>query len=132
MIFCLKVKATRQAKQKKIKKNYDIKKTCWDELPPHLIYMFEGEGGKANDTHPLPPTIKKKIIKKIHLLSQLTTMFDFLIVGEGGKAVVIDKDKLSPEEKKKFDDGWQKNAFNQYASDMISLHRSLPDVRDPE
>nr|XP_022303329.1 polypeptide N-acetylgalactosaminyltransferase 5-like isoform X2 [Crassostrea virginica] len=52
--------------------------------------------------------------------------------GEGGKAVVIDKDKLSPEEKKKFDDGWQKNAFNQYASDMISLHRTLPDVRDPE
>lgn len=52
--------------------------------------------------------------------------------GEGGKAVVIDKDKLSPEERKKFDDGWQKNAFNQYASDLISLHRSLPDVRDPE
>lgn len=52
--------------------------------------------------------------------------------GEGGKAVVIDKDKLSAEERKKFDDGWQKNAFNQYASDMISLHRTLPDVRDPE
>lgn len=81
---------------------------------------------------PPPPYYKKKILKKIHLLSQLTTMFDFLVVGEGGKAVVIDKDKLSPEEKKKFDDGWQKNAFNQYASDMISLHRSLPDVRDPE
>ncbi|XP_056008170.1 polypeptide N-acetylgalactosaminyltransferase 5-like isoform X1 [Ostrea edulis] len=52
--------------------------------------------------------------------------------GEAGKAVVIDKDKLSPDEKKKFDDGWQRNAFNQYASDMISLHRTLPDVRDPE
>lgn len=63
---------------------------------------------------------------------QLTTMFDFLVAGEGGKAVVIDKDKLSAEERKKFDDGWQKNAFNQYASDMISLHRTLPDVRDPE
>ena len=31
---------------------------------------------------------------------------------------------------KKFEDGWQKNAFNQYASDKMSLHRSLPDLRD--
>lgn len=81
---------------------------------------------------PPPHNKKREGYKKIHLLRQLTTVFDFLVVGEGGKAVVIDKDKLSPEEKKKFDDGWQKNAFNQYASDMISLHRSLPDVRDPE
>ena len=55
----------------------------------------------------------------------------FLITGEMGKAVVIDKDKLSPEERKDYDKGWQDNAFNRYASDMISLHRTLPDVRDP-
>lgn len=54
------------------------------------------------------------------------------MIGEQGKAVSIDKDKLSPEEKAKFDLGWKNNAFNQYASDMISLHRSLPDVRDEE
>jgi len=43
---------------------------------------------------------------------------------------VIDKDKLSAENRTKYDTGWQNNAFNQFASDMISLHRSLPDIRD--
>ena len=52
--------------------------------------------------------------------------------GEMGNAVRIDKDKLSKDERKKFDDGWKNNAFNQYVSDMISLRRNLPDIRDPE
>lgn len=51
--------------------------------------------------------------------------------GELGKPVIIDKDKLSPSERKKYDDGWTNNAFNEYASNMISLHRSLADIRDP-
>ncbi|XP_076069470.1 putative polypeptide N-acetylgalactosaminyltransferase 9, partial [Oratosquilla oratoria] len=49
--------------------------------------------------------------------------------GEMGKPVVLPKD-LDPETKKLVDEGWQKNAFNQYVSDKISLHRSLPDPRD--
>ncbi|KAK3603627.1 hypothetical protein CHS0354_017346 [Potamilus streckersoni] len=52
--------------------------------------------------------------------------------GEMGKPVIIDRNKLSPEERKKYDEGIERNSFNQYASDMISLHRSLPDIRDPE
>lgn len=52
--------------------------------------------------------------------------------GELGKPVSIDKEKLSPAERVKYDDGWKNNAFNQYASDMISLHRSLADIRDPQ
>lgn len=52
--------------------------------------------------------------------------------GENGAGVQIDKEQLSPEERKIYDDGWQNNAFNQYVSDQISLHRSLPDVRDTE
>ncbi|CAF0916464.1 unnamed protein product [Adineta ricciae] len=52
--------------------------------------------------------------------------------GEMGNAVRIKKEDLSPEERKKYDEGWKNNAFNQYVSDMISFRRSLADVRDPE
>ena len=51
--------------------------------------------------------------------------------GELGKPVIIDKEKLSPAERVKYDSGWTNNAFNAYASDMISIHRSLADIRDP-
>lgn len=50
--------------------------------------------------------------------------------GAMGKPVVLPKD-MSPEMKKAVDDGWAKNAFNQYAADLISIRRSLPDPRDP-
>ena len=50
--------------------------------------------------------------------------------GEMGVAVDIDKQKLSPEELSIYEAGFKNNAFNQYASDMISLHRRLPDARD--
>jgi polypeptide N-acetylgalactosaminyltransferase len=49
-------------------------------------------------------------------------------LGEMGKAVKFDNPE--PAVKKLIDSGWQANAFNQYASDLISLHRSLPDPRD--
>uniref|UniRef100_A0AC34RJB3 Polypeptide N-acetylgalactosaminyltransferase n=1 Tax=Panagrolaimus sp. JU765 TaxID=591449 RepID=A0AC34RJB3_9BILA len=52
--------------------------------------------------------------------------------GELGKSVKIEKTKLTPEERRKYDEGFQKNAFNQYASDMISIHRSLPATADEE
>ncbi|CAF1291796.1 unnamed protein product [Rotaria sordida] len=52
--------------------------------------------------------------------------------GEMGNPVRINKDKLTAEERGKMSEGWQNNAFNQYISDLISLRRTLPDVRDPE
>lgn len=50
--------------------------------------------------------------------------------GENGRPVILPTN-MSAEMKKAVDDGWVKNAFNQYASDLISIHRSLPDPRDP-
>lgn len=49
--------------------------------------------------------------------------------GEMGRPVVLPTN-MSIEMKKIVDDGWQKNAFNQYSSDLISVHRTLPDPRD--
>lgn len=49
--------------------------------------------------------------------------------GEMGKPVVLPAN-LTADIQKLVDEGWKNNAFNQYASDLISLHRSLPDPRD--
>jgi polypeptide N-acetylgalactosaminyltransferase len=49
--------------------------------------------------------------------------------GEMGKPVVLPSN-MSADVKKLVDEGWQKNAFNQYVSDLISVHRKLPDPRD--
>ncbi|XP_017077989.1 putative polypeptide N-acetylgalactosaminyltransferase 9 isoform X2 [Drosophila eugracilis] len=49
--------------------------------------------------------------------------------GELGKPVRLPKE-MPEEMKKAVDDGWTKNAFNQYVSDLISVHRNLPDPRD--
>ena len=47
--------------------------------------------------------------------------------GEMGKPVKIEDP--GKDIKKKIDKGWTDNAFNQYVSDMISVHRTLPDPR---
>lgn len=49
--------------------------------------------------------------------------------GEMGRPVILPTN-MSAQTKKLVDDGWLNNAFNQYASDLISVHRSLPDPRD--
>ncbi|GFW15910.1 polypeptide N-acetylgalactosaminyltransferase [Trichonephila clavipes] len=47
--------------------------------------------------------------------------------GEFGKPVVLTN--LTEEQQQLVKDGWENNAFNQYISDIISVHRHLPDVR---
>ena len=50
--------------------------------------------------------------------------------GEMGKPYKVDKEKADNETKAKIDKGWLNNAYNEYVSDLISVHISLPDLRD--
>lgn len=51
--------------------------------------------------------------------------------GAGGNA--FQKEHMSPEEEKEKDEGMKRHCFNQFASDRISLSRSLgEDTRPPE
>jgi hypothetical protein len=51
--------------------------------------------------------------------------------GAQAKGLVIDEKSLNAEEKQKYDDGWAKYAFNNYASTLIPVNRSIPDIRLP-
>jgi len=55
-----------------------------------------------------------------------------VVVGRNGTAVVVNADQLSGEALAAMEDGWNKYGHNEYVNRMISLHRTLPDVRDPE
>ncbi|ESO84542.1 hypothetical protein LOTGIDRAFT_131969 [Lottia gigantea] len=74
----------------------------------------------------LKPPFRRFALLDADALSVLT------YIGEGGEGVNIKRDNLTEDQKKTFDAGWSHNQFNQYASDMISLHRSLNDSRIPE
>jgi polypeptide N-acetylgalactosaminyltransferase len=50
--------------------------------------------------------------------------------GEMGQAFEVDYKNLSPTEKEEYDRGFKRNAFNQFASDRMSVHRTLPDYRE--
>ena len=53
-------------------------------------------------------------------------------LGELGKPVKINVEQLSPEDKRKYEEGMEKNQMNEFVSDLISVHRSLiPDMIDP-
>ena len=43
--------------------------------------------------------------------------------GENGKPYKVDKEKAKPEIKERIEKGWKNNAYNEYVSDLISVHR---------
>lgn len=110
-----------------------------------VVYDMEGEQSEQQiDT--FPPGIDSKDLREskeedplemagqseensISQYDDLSIRKGIKLYGEMGRPVVLPKN-MSNEIKKLVSEGWAKNAFNQYVSDLISVHRSLPDPRD--
>ncbi|CAB4054817.1 GALNT [Lepeophtheirus salmonis] len=91
-----------------------------DTLPPPVKGRANEGPNHAPKKHPKEkPLIVSNVIKP-------NVVKD--VPGENGEPVRIENP--SPEIKALIDKGWADNAFNQYVSDMISIHRTLPDIRD--
>nr|CAD7438499.1 unnamed protein product [Timema bartmani] len=69
---------------------------------------------------------KDTIRKSVFMITEDVTIQQY---GEMGVAVALPS-YLPVDLKHLVDDGWRKNGFNQYASDLVSVHRKLPDFRE--
>lgn len=54
---------------------------------------------------------------------------DTLPPGDMGQPVKIEE-PIHPDIRKQIDEGWSMQGLNQYASDLVSVFRRLPDIRD--
>ncbi|KER28471.1 hypothetical protein T265_04699 [Opisthorchis viverrini] len=59
-----------------------------------------------------------------------SVLWVFCFPGEKGIGVLVDPKLLPPRERKKYEEGWFRHAFNQFISDRISVRRYLTDVRE--
>ena len=55
---------------------------------------------------------------------------DIYAPGEMGKGFEVNLENMSAEDKKEYEEGISQHSFNQYASDRISIHRTLADYRE--
>lgn len=91
------------------------------------------ENGRQVDNPALIEDIKDEKYQNLQkLINQYDNSKKYHLIKENGanaKGMNIDEKTLSPEEKEKYDEGWNKYAFNNYASNLIPFNRSVPDIR---
>lgn len=99
--------------------------------PPHVvekpIKFIEKEETEVKAPSPKAEEKEEKAPNQIPVMPEAPEGEDKQY-GEMGKAVVLQN--MTADIKALVDKGWKENAFNQYVSDLISVHRSLPDTRD--
>ncbi len=94
-----------------------------ENLKTHLGIKFEHSSEQT--------TISNDKYTSLSSSSSLAILSNISAPGELGTPVHINVSALSTIERKKYIEGWNNHSFNKYASDMISVQRSLPDIRDP-
>ncbi|XP_068147217.1 putative polypeptide N-acetylgalactosaminyltransferase 9 [Drosophila tropicalis] len=95
-----------------------------DELYQDEAFIIKDAGTPSRMPKHLTLESKNREVDLIEKFSELEDS-----PGEMGKPVELPTN-MTDAMKKAVEDGWTKNAFNQYASDLISVHRKLPDARD--
>ncbi|XP_026327122.1 putative polypeptide N-acetylgalactosaminyltransferase 9 isoform X2 [Hyposmocoma kahamanoa] len=95
---------------------------------------IEYEDAEAKPIKPAKPTaLKRKSEAYINNISDglgvIAAPGSVDAPGELGKPVILPKN-LTDDARQAVSEGWKKNAFNQYVSDLISIKRKLPDPRD--
>ena len=90
-------------------------------------------GKKDNQDYPAEEdrqeALEKQLREERRLEAQKPYVPDPNAPGELGTPVVVDKTQLNETDQRSLADGWERNAFNEFVSDMISLRRTLKDPR---
>ncbi|CAL4066204.1 unnamed protein product [Meganyctiphanes norvegica] len=104
------------------------------KMPAPSQYTYE-DMIKANDDDIWEPAVRThnptQPQEDVHHEQELEDKLEYVDkLGEFGVAVELPEisDLVT---RQKVDGGYQRHAFNEYVSNMISYHRALPDVRDP-
>ncbi|KXJ83723.1 hypothetical protein RP20_CCG003357 [Aedes albopictus] len=85
-------------------------------------------------THEIVQSARSRLVSYLQVVdSEMQGLLlddnDTLPPGDMGQPVELPK-TLSADIKKQIDDGWAMQGLNQYASDLVSVYRRLPDIRD--
>lgn len=122
-VFFLQSSNLTVAKEKKISENVEVERQDFEfDIAAPGKFIDQNAQGKESEAivhRPVEQLVPPKFIENITHNGP----------GEMGVPVEIDQSKLSAEELREYERGVERFAFNAFVSDMISVHRSLPDVR---
>ncbi|XP_061186167.1 polypeptide N-acetylgalactosaminyltransferase 5-like [Saccostrea echinata] len=116
-----------QLKNSRLDTTANISKASSTTLSPKVLPNDSKQIKERDDTQ---EKVSRKVSER-ERLRHLEKILPPIAPGEYGHPVKLKKEELRPDQQKIYDELFKRNSFNQYASDMISYHRRLPDIRNP-